>query len=89
MKPVNWDPNKNAWLKREWGVSFEDVLFFLENEDILDTIDQNQGKYKGQKMFVVAIDGYVYLVPYVENEREIILKTIMPSRKATRKYLCS
>jgi uncharacterized DUF497 family protein len=88
MKQVNWDPDKNAWLISERGVSFDDVLFCLENEDILDDIAHpNQDKYQGQKMLIIAIDNYAYLVPYIENEHEIFLKTIIPNRKATKKYL--
>jgi uncharacterized DUF497 family protein len=88
MKQVDWNPDKNAWLIKERGVCFEDILFCLENEEILDNIDHpNQIKHKGQKLLVVAINDYVYLVPYVENEHEMFLKTIIPSRKATKKYL--
>lgn len=88
MKQINWDPDKNAKLIKERGVSFDDVLFCLENEEILDDIAHpNQDKYLGQKMLIIAIDNYAYLVPYVENDQEIFLKTIIPNRKATRKYL--
>lgn len=75
---------------RERGVSFEDVVFALQSEGLLDDgIHPNKEKYPNQRMFVVRIAGYAWLVPYVENDKEIFLKTIIPSRKATRQYLRS
>ena len=72
----------------ERGVSFEDVVFCLQSDGLLDDISYpNKVKYAHQRMFVVAIDEHAYLVPYVENSEEIFLKTIIPSRKATRDYL--
>jgi len=60
----------------------------MERGDVLDTIEHpNQNRYPGQKIAMVMIDNYVYLVPYVENNEEIFLKTIIPSRKATNKYV--
>jgi len=68
-------------------ISFEDVLFHIEDGDILDILKHpNQTKYDGQHIFVVAVNDYVYLVPFVEDDNEIFLKTIIPSRKTTRKY---
>jgi len=88
MKSFNWDDNKNKKLINERGVSFEEVVFCIEKGYILDKIEHpNQKKYKGQKMFVIQIDTYVYLVPFVENGKEVFLKTIIPSRKATKFYL--
>jgi len=88
MKRFNWNSEKNQQLIRERGVSFEDVVFFLLRGDILDNIKHsNPDKYPKQKIFVLSIDEYVYLVPYVESTEEIFLKTIIPSRKATKKYL--
>jgi hypothetical protein len=75
-------------LKAERQVSFEDVVFYIEQGFLLDVLEHpNQEKYKGQKIFVVQMDDYVYLVPFVEDDREVFLKTIIPSRKATKKYL--
>ena len=75
-------------MKEERQISFEDVVFYIEQGFLLDVLEHpNQEKYQGQKIFVVEIDEYAYLVPFVEDEREIFLKTIIPSRKATRKYL--
>ncbi|MCF6191249.1 MAG: BrnT family toxin [Cocleimonas sp.] len=87
MKEINWNPTKNQQLITERGVSFEDVVFYLQKNAILDDIEYpNRDKYPNQRVFVISIDAYVYLVPYVEDEKEIFLKTIIPSRKATRQY---
>lgn len=87
MKPFAWDGEKNLWLKRERGVSFEEVLFHIEAGDLLEVLDHpNPSRYPGQMIYVVLIDGYVYLVPFVESDDEIFLKTIIPSRKATRLF---
>ena len=88
MKPIAWNAEKNAVLKAERGVSFEDVVFHIMTGDVLDTVDHpNQERYPGQQIHVIAIEEYVYLVPSVESEEEVFLKTIIPSRKATKKYL--
>lgn len=88
MKYFSWNEEKNDLLKSERQVSFVDVVFYIEKGFLLDVLEHpNQEKYKGQKIFVVQIDDYVHLVPFVENEHEIFLKTIIPSRKATKKYL--
>jgi len=88
LKPFNWDPKKHKKLIEEKGVSFEDVVFFLQSGGLIDDITPpNSDKYPNQHMLVVAIDDYVYLIPYVENDQEIFLKTIIPSRKATKQYL--
>ena len=87
MKPINWNPEKNRILIEERGISFEDIIFCLQSGGLLDDIAHpNQEKYSHQRMFVVAVDEYVYLVPYVENDAEIFLKTIVPSRKAVKQY---
>jgi uncharacterized DUF497 family protein len=88
MKPISWNSEKNASLKAESGVSFEDVVFHIMVGDILDTVDHpNQKNYPGQQIHIIAIEEYVYLIPFVESEEEVFLKTIIPSRKATKKYL--
>jgi uncharacterized DUF497 family protein len=87
VKPFAWDGEKNLRLKRERGVSFEEVLFHIEAGDLLEVLDHpNPSRYPGQMIYVVLIDGYVYLVPFVESDYEIFLKTIIPSRKATRLF---
>jgi uncharacterized DUF497 family protein len=88
VKPISWNAEKNALLKAERGVSFEDVVFHIMAGDILDTVDHpNQVRYPGQQIHVIAIEGYVYLVPFVESDEEVFLKTIIPSRKATKSHL--
>ncbi len=70
------------------GVSFEDVVFYLQQGTLLDDLEHpNPEKHSNQRIFVLEIDEYVYLVPYVEDAKEIFLKTIIPSRKATKQYL--
>ena len=88
MKEFVWDEEKNAELKRNRGISFEKVTFHIGHGGLLDTVDHpNQVKYRGQRLFVVRIGNYAYLVPFVESEKEYFLKTIIPSRKATREYV--
>ncbi|MBA4372334.1 MAG: toxin [Thermodesulfovibrio sp.] len=90
MKVFRWDIDKNELLKNSRGVCFEQVVILMEREDILETIEHpNQKKYPGQKIATVMIDDYVYLIPYVQKSDEIFLKTIIPSRKATDKYMRS
>lgn len=87
MKTYAWNSDKNDFLKQDRGISFEDVVLniYLGNE--LDIYDHpNQERYPGQKISVVLVEGYAYLVPFVENNEEIFLKTIIPSRKATKHY---
>ena len=88
MKPIRWNPDKGLSLKAERGVSFEEVLSAISQGGLLSVMDHpNRAKYGHQKMLVVRIQDYAYLIPYVESEREIFLKSIMPSRKATRDFL--
>ncbi|MBI5327380.1 MAG: BrnT family toxin [Deltaproteobacteria bacterium] len=90
MKVFRWDNNKNELLKNNRGVCFEQVVILMEREDVLETVEHpNQDKYPGQKIATVMIDDYAYLVPYVQKSDEIFLKTIIPSRKATNKYMRS
>ncbi len=88
MKYFDWRLSKNEQLKAERDVLFEDVVFAIDRGDLLDIIEHpNKTKYPNQKIFVVKINDYVYLVPFVEDENIIFLKTVIPSRKMTRKYL--
>jgi uncharacterized DUF497 family protein len=87
-KPLYWDAEKNRKLIEERGISFEEIIFSLQNGGLLDDTEHpNTENYAHQRLFVVSIDGYAYLVPYVESEADIFLKTIIPSRKATKHYL--
>lgn len=88
MKNIRWDEQKNEWLKQNRGVGFERVAVLIEQGQVLEVMDHpDQRKYPKQKMVTVEIDGYACLVPYVDDEEGVFLKTIIPSRKATKKYL--
>ena len=88
MKPYDWNDEKNEWLRQERGVTFEDIVFHLAQGGLLDTIEHpNQRQYPGQKIFIVNVEGYACLVPFVEDDERIFLKTIIPSRKMTKQYL--
>ncbi len=88
MKTFSWNDEKNALLQVERRITFEEVVVCIEMGFLLDVLEHpNQEKYKGQKVFVVQIDDYVYLVPFVETDDQVFLKTIIPSRKATKKHL--
>ncbi len=88
MKLYNWDFEKNEWLKKNRNICFEDVVFCIENGFVLDKADNpNQKKYKGQQIIIIKLNEYAYLIPCVETEDEIFLKTIIPSRKATRNFI--
>ena len=88
MRHFVWNSEKNAQLILERGISFERVIFHIERDEILDVIKYpNPSKFPNQRMFILDIGNYAYLVPFVETKTEIFLKTIIPSRKATRKYL--
>jgi len=88
MKTIRWNHEKNEWLRQNRGVCFEQAILILERDEALDIVEHpNQQKYGGQKLAIVNIDDYAYLVPYIENDREIFLKTMIPSRKATDMYL--
>jgi uncharacterized DUF497 family protein len=88
VKPIRWNTDKNLSLQSERGVSFEEVLASIENGGLLTTLAHpNAKKYKNQKLWVVRMRGYAYLVPFVETEEEVFLKTIIPSRKATKQFL--
>ena len=88
MKYFDWDDAKNAKLRKERGIGFEDVVFHIERGDLLDVLAHpNPERHAGQRIFVVRHDDYVYLVPFVEDEHTVFLKAIIPSRKATKQYL--
>jgi len=88
MKPINWNSTKNQQLVAQRGISFEDIVFYMQQGQILDDIKHpNSDRYPEQRIFVINVDNYVHLVPYVENRQEIFLKTVIPSRKATKQYL--
>ena len=88
MKYFAWDDAKNAKLRKDRGIGFEDIVFHIERGDLLDILEHpNPERYADQLSFVIQRDDYVFLVPFVEDERTVFLKTIIPSRKATKQYL--
>ena len=88
MKPFRWNPEKNETVKAERGISFEGIVVSIEAGGLLDILAHpNPAKYPRQRVLVVACDSYAYLVPFVEEEDYFFLKTVIPSRKATREYL--
>jgi len=84
MKYLNWDPQKNGILKQERGISFEEIAYLIESGQIIG-IEENPSR-PNQKMYILDIDSYAIIVPYVENENEIFLKTAFPSRKYANRY---
>ncbi|MGE5350992.1 MAG: BrnT family toxin [Acidobacteriota bacterium] len=88
MKYFEWNEEKNERLRDERKISFEIIISQIEMGYLLDILEHpNKEKYDDQRIFVVEYENYVYLVPFVENEEKVFLKTIIPSRKATKKYL--
>ncbi|MDB5850232.1 MAG: hypothetical protein JWP29_3984 [Rhodoferax sp.] len=78
---------KNNKLKAERGVSFESIVVALESGGLLDVLNHpSQAEYPRQRILVVTRDSYAYLVPFVEERDHFFLKTIIPSRKASRDY---
>jgi hypothetical protein len=88
VKYIDWSELKNAQLRTERGVGFEDVLGAISEGRLLDDLPHlNSAQYEHQRLLVVAIDGYAFVVPYVEDEEKRFFKTIYPSRRFTAKYL--
>jgi len=81
---MNWNSEKNEILKRERGISFDEIAYLIESGQIIG-IEENPG-YPNQKMYVLEIENFAVIVPYVENDHEIFLKTAFPSRKYTKRY---
>jgi len=88
VKPFRWDPAKNERLKVARGISYEEIVLAIEEGGLMDVlVHPNQKRYPGQVVLVVGHRGYTYLVPSVEEDEYYFLKTIVPSRKATRDYM--
>ena len=88
MKLFDWSDEKNIWLLAKRNVTFEEVVFWIMRAGLLDILEHpDKERYPNQLIFVVKMDDYVYLVPFVEDDDSVFLKTIIPSRKMTRKYL--
>ena len=86
MPNFEWNQDKNEKLKIQRGVSFEKIVDSINGTGLLDVIS-NKTKYPNQKVFVVVMNNYVYLVPFVEDDKKVFLKTIIPNKNATKKYL--
>jgi uncharacterized DUF497 family protein len=84
MKYLNWNSDKNETLKYERGISFEEIAFLIESGHIIG-IEKNPGR-TNQNIYILEIENYAYIVPFVENDKEIFLKTAFPSRKYTKRY---
>lgn len=88
MKLFRWNAEKNEALKAARGLSFESIVVAIESGGLLDILAHpNKARYPKQRVLVVAFDNYAYLVPFVEEKDHFFLKTVIPSRKATRDYL--
>ena len=84
MKYLNWNSEKNELLKRERGISFEEIAYLIESGQVIG-IEENPGR-PNQKIYVLEIENYAFIVPFVENDKELFLKTAFPSRKYTKRY---
>lgn len=88
MKLFAWNARKNDWLITVRGISFERIVHLIEHDGLLDVVvHHDPSRYPNQQVFVVKVDDYVCLVPFVESDEHYFLKTIIPSRKATKQYL--
>lgn len=88
MKYIDWNIQKNELLKKERDISFEEILIAIEEGKVLDVVKHpDKNRYPNQKIFIVEINNYAYLVPFVEDDEKVFLKTIIPSREATKKYI--
>jgi hypothetical protein len=88
VKLFDWNLGKNEELKAQRRISFEDIVFSISRDGLMDILEHpDQQRYPGQRIFIVNVDDYAYVVPFIEDEKTIFLKTIIPSRKMTRKYL--
>jgi uncharacterized DUF497 family protein len=87
MENIQWDHAKGEKLKNQRGISFEEIVICIENRQVLAIIENPGKKHKGQKVIVCALNNYIYYVPFVKHKKGIFLKTIIPSRKLTKKYM--
>lgn len=88
MTVFHWNNEKNERLKESRGVCFEEIVILMKQEEVIDVLEHsNQDKDPGQRIAIVEINEYAYLIPYVQEGEEIFLKRIIPSRKATNQYV--
>ncbi|VEN74313.1 conserved hypothetical protein [Candidatus Desulfarcum epimagneticum] len=84
MRYLNWNPEKNEKIKRERGISFEEIAYLIASGRIVG-IEENPSR-PNQKIYILEMDGYAVIVPFVEDDYGIFLKTAFRSRKYTQKY---
>ncbi len=88
MKYVAWDTRKNEWLIATRGIGFEEAVeAIFDGRTITILRHKNVKRHLNQRLFVINIDDYAYVVPFVEDEEKVFLKTIYPSRKHTKLYI--
>jgi len=88
VKYIEWDQEKNETVKQERGVSFEDAVNAIFEGKVLGKTDHpNQKRHPGQQIYILEIDDYVFVVPFVEDKEKLFLKTIFPSRKYTKIFI--
>ena len=88
MKYFDWSEEKNRILKESRNISFEEIVFSIDNGRLLDVLEHhNKSKYTDQSLLIVNVNNYAYVMPFFEDDEKYFLKTIYPSRKATQKYL--
>lgn len=88
MKYFDWSEEKNKLLMEARKISFEEIILAISSGKLLDVVEHpNKNKYPNQKMFIVEVKNYAYIVPFVEDNEKYFLKTIYPSREATKQYL--
>jgi len=81
----DFDPEKNAWLIHARGISFEQIIALIDNGKLIQILEhRDKAKYLNQLIYEIDVDGYIYVVPVVKKDRSLFLKTIFPSRKATK-----
>ncbi|MEK9179778.1 MAG: BrnT family toxin [Patescibacteria group bacterium] len=87
MESFDWDEQKNTKLKNERGISFELALGAILSDNLISVERNPSSKHSNQFMYIIKMNNYCYLVPFVKHGKKIFLKTIIPSRKATKKYI--
>ncbi len=88
MMFFDWNLKKNERLKAEREISFEDIVYSIQHDGLLDILEHpKKNRFPHQRIFIVNVNDYAFIVPFVEEEGITFLKTIIPSRKMTKKYL--
>ena len=88
MPEYTWDADKNEWLRRNRGLSFDDVVYHLEHGGFLDDVPHpSQQLHPGQRLYIIRIGNYAYEVPFYRDGDVESLRTLYPSRKYTSAYL--